>query len=112
MNLKLCRNGHNSSLYTKYVFIAVAHVLRSLGQLIVSIDLFGKSESRSLLLITDILTKVLQNYFLSDPLSNITFFSKPFNLIGCQGNPKAKFPKNTKENQLPRSYMGDNAEIL
>ena len=40
-----------------------------------------------------ILTKVLQKYSLSSPLPNISFLSKPLNLIGCHGNQKAKFEK-------------------
>ena len=42
MKLKLCRNVHNISLYKSYVFfffVAVAHVLSSLWQLKVPIDL-------------------------------------------------------------------------
>ena len=44
-------------------------------------------------LTADILTKVLQKYSLSSPLSNILFLSKPLNLIGNRGNQKAKFAK-------------------
>ena len=39
MKLKLCRNDHNVSLYKIYFFIAVAHLLLSLWQLKISIDL-------------------------------------------------------------------------
>ena len=41
----------------------------------------------------DILTNVLQKCFLSSPLPNISFLSKPLNLIGCHGNWKAKIAK-------------------
>ena len=38
MKLRLCIDVHDISLYIKYVFIAVAHVLSLLWQLKVSID--------------------------------------------------------------------------
>ena len=59
------------------ILIAVAHVLSSLWQLKVSLDLHGKSESRSLFLShTDILTEVLQNCSLSSPLPIIIIFAQ------------------------------------
>ena len=39
MKLRLYRNVYNISLYKSYVFIGAAHVLSSLLQFIVSIDL-------------------------------------------------------------------------
>ena len=42
-------------------------------------------------------TKKLQKYSLSSPLPNISFLSKPLNLIGCHGNRKAKFEKQYSE---------------
>ena len=50
MKLKLCGIVHNISLYKSVFVIAIAHVLSLLWQLKVSIDLYEKSESRSLLL--------------------------------------------------------------
>ena len=44
-------------------------------------------------LTADILTNVLQKCFLSGPPLNISFLSKPLNLIGCHGNQKAKFER-------------------
>ena len=43
--------------------------------------------------IADILTKVLQKYPMSSLLPNVSFLSKPLNLIVCHGNRKAKFAK-------------------
>ena len=58
--------------------------------------------------IADILTKVLQKYSMSSLLPNISFLSKPLNLIVCHGNRKAKFAKTN----LPRSHKGEKAETL
>ena len=44
-------------------------------------------------LTADVWRKVLQKCYLSSPLPNISFLSKPLNLIGCHGNLKAKFAK-------------------
>ena len=41
--------------------------------------------------------KKLQKYSLSSPLPNISFLSKPLNLICCHGNQKAKFEKQYSE---------------
>ena len=103
MNLKLCRNVHNISLYKNCVFfIAVAHVFLSLwtymGKVKVGLYFY---------LIADILTKVLQNCSLSSPLPNISFLPNPLNLIGRHGNQKAKFAKKILKNHLLRSNKGE-----
>ena len=41
-----------------------------------------------------ILTNILQKCFLSSPLTNISFLSKPLNLIGYHGNRTANLAKN------------------
>ena len=43
--------------------------------------------------IADILKKAFLEMFVSGPLPNIYFLSKPLDLIGCYGNQKAKFAK-------------------
>ena len=48
-------------------------------------------------LTADILTQALQKCLLSGNLLNISFLSKPLNLIGCNGNYKAKFEKNIEK---------------
>ena len=84
MKLKLCRTVHNITLYKNYVFIAVAHVLLSLWQLIISIDLGKVKVGLYFCLTADILMKVFQKCFLSSPLPNIWILSKLLNLIGCR----------------------------
>ena len=59
-----------------------------------------------------ILTKVLQKYSLSSTLPNISFLSKPLNLIGCHSDRKAKFEKKIFKTHLLRSHKGDKAETL
>ena len=44
-------------------------------------------------LTADIFIKVLQKSSKNSPLPTIWIFSKPLNLIGCQGNQNAKFAK-------------------
>ena len=58
-----------------------------------------------------ILTRVLQKCFLSSPLPNVLFLSKPLHLIGCHGNRKAEFAKNMFFKNL-RSHKGDKAKTL
>ena len=70
-------------------FIVVAHALSLLWQL--SFHCNRKSEIWPLLHVTaDILTTVLQNCSLSNPLPNKLFSP---DLIGCHGNRKPKFEK-------------------
>ena len=45
-------------------------------------------------LTADTLIKNFQECWLSGPLPNIYFLSKPLNLIRCRGNQSAKFAKN------------------
>ena len=45
-----------------------------------------------------------KKYLLSGPVPNIYFLSKPFNLIGCHGNQKAKFAKNIKKSTPQKLY--------
>ena len=72
---------------------------RLLWKLIVFIDIMGKVKIGFYCYVTaDILTtKILQKCSLSNPLPNISFLSKPLNLIGCHGNQKAKFEKKYKK---------------
>ena len=61
----------------------------------------------------DVWRNVLQKCSLSNnPLPNISFLSKPLNLIGCHGNLKAKFAKKIVKNHILRSHKGDKVEIL
>ena len=56
--------------------------------------------------------KHFQKCSLSSPLPNISFLSKPLNLIGCHGNQKAKFEKIYLKTHLLRSHKGAKAETL
>ena len=106
------RNVHSISRYKNYVFIAVAHVLSSLWQLIVSIDFYNGKVGLYFYSTADILTKVFQKCSLSSPLPNIWILSKPLNLIGCHGNRKDKFTKKILKNHILRSHKVHEAETL
>ena len=47
------------------------------------------------------MTKVLQKYSLSSSLLNVSFLSKPLNLIGCHDNQNAKFVENKNKKSSP-----------
>ena len=55
-------------------------------------------------LIVENVTIFFQKCLLSGPLPNIILFTKPLNLIGCQGKQKAKFPKNIKKSTPQKLY--------
>ena len=59
-----------------------------------------------------ILTRDLQKCSSSCSLPNISFLSRPLNLIGCHGNRKAKFPKIKIQTHLLTSHNGNKAETL
>ena len=94
MNLKLCRNVHNISLYKNYfLYCHWSFHWLVMGNVKVGLHCY---------LTTDILTKVLQRCSLSNPLPNVWILSKPLNLIGCHGNQKDKFTKENIQKSSPQ----------
>ena len=65
------------------------------------IHIMGKNENWDLSLFH---CRYFDESLLNGPLTNIYFLSKPFRLIGCHGNQKAKFAKNIKTSTPQKLY--------